>query len=412
MITVALLGFAGTAAAGWTPARNLSTGTTDSLEPVVAVAPNGTATAAWTLDTGPGQDARARRLPLAGTPGPLRNLLVSNSAPDVAVTPKGISFVVWTTPAGKVLLRRIAANGSIGPAREIAATGQLAQVAVSPSGHAIVAWIRFSGMSFDAVARRVAPDGTPGGTTFTLGPAFLNIPAVVLAPNRTATVLWLGSDGTHQRAQSRRIARSGALGPVRNLSPAGGPAFAGTLGVATDGTVTAGWARNDGAVSFAQMRRINANGALGAVRTLSGPGQSVTQLDLAVAPSGVSTFLWNRSDGSVLRIQSRRIAANGTVGPIRNRSAAGRPASDLTISAGPTGVVFMAWRRLNGGLFDVAQALRVSPAGQPGKVKNVSAAGRNTNDLDIAVSRAGSATLVWYSNDGSKDVVQAARFRP
>ena len=96
MITVALLGFAGTAAAGWTPVRNLSTGTTDSFEPTVAVAPNGTATAVWTLDTGPGQDARARRLPLTGTPGPLRNLLVSNSAPDVAVTPQGISFEVPT----------------------------------------------------------------------------------------------------------------------------------------------------------------------------------------------------------------------------------------------------------------------------------------------------------------------------
>ena len=328
------------------------------------------------------------------------------------MTPKGVSFVVWTTPAGKVLLRRIAADGRIGPAREIAPSGQLAQVAVSPSGHAIVAWMRFSGMSFAAVARRVAPNGTPGGTTFTLGEGFFNTPAVVLAPNRTATVLWLGSDGTNQRVQSRRIARSGSLGPVRTLSAAGGNGFQGLLGVASDGTVTAGWIRNDGAVSFAQTRRISAKGALRPVRTLSAAGQSVSTVDLAVAPNGVSTFLWNRSDGSVLRIQSRRMAANGTLGPIRTRSAAGQPASDLTIAAGTTGIVFMAWRRLNGGLFDVAQALRVSPAGQPGKVRNVSAAGRNTNDLDIAVSRAGSATLVWYSNDGSKDVVQAARFRP
>ena len=72
----------------------------------------------------------------------------------------------------------------------------------------------------------------------------------------------------------------------------------------------------------------------------------------------------------------------------------------------------MAWRRLNRGLFDIAQALRISPAGTAGKVKNVSSPGRNTNDLDIAVSDTGTATVAWYSNDGAKDVVQAARFLP
>ena len=45
-------------------------------------------------------------------------------------------------------------------------------------------------------------------------------------------------------------------------------------------------------------------------------------------------------------------------------------------------------------------------------MKNVSKPGRHTNDLDIAVSALGSAALVWYSNDGAKDVVQAARFLP
>ena len=74
----------------------------------------------------------------------------------------------------------------------------------------------------------------------------------------------------------------------------------------------------------------------------------------------------------------------------------------------------MAWRRPNGGAFDIAQALRITPpqACGTGAVKDVTKPGRNTNDLDIAVSRAGTATLVWYSHDGAKDVVQAARYRP
>jgi hypothetical protein len=330
----------------------------------------------------------------------------------VAVTPAGVSFVVWSTPTGRLLLRRIAADGRVGPEREIASIGQLPQVAVGPGGRAVVSWLGFTGMSFVTVARRVAPDGTPGTASF-LGPAAaFNTPSVIMAPDRSVTVLWYGSDGTNIRAQSRRISRTNALGPVLDVSPAGGNAFSAELGVAGDGTVTALWARSDGVNTLAQTRRISASGTLRPVRTLSAPGQPVTQLDLAVAPNGVSTHVWARYDGSVSRIQSRRIAAGGAVGSVRTRSAAGQPASDVTVAAGPTGVVFIAWRRLNQGLFDIAQALRLSPAGRPGKVKNVSSPGRNTNDLDIAVSAAGTAALAWYSNDGAKDVVQATRFLP
>jgi hypothetical protein len=329
----------------------------------------------------------------------------------VAVTPAGVSFVVWSTPTGRLLLRRIAADGRVGPEREIASIGQFPQVAVGPGGRAVVAWLQFTGFGFIATARRVAPDGTPGTTSF-LGAAGFGAVSVVMARDRAVTVLWFGSDGTNIRARSQRIARNNTLGPVRDLSPAGGDANFGELGVAGDGTVTALWGRNNGANTIAQTRRISPSGTLRPVRTLSAPGQNVTQFDLAVARNGVSTHVWARSDGSVSRIQSRRITAGGTVGSVRTRSAAGQPASDVTVAAGPTGVVFIAWRRLNRGLFDVAQALRITPAGQAGKVRNVSSPGRNTNDLDIAVSAVGTAALAWYSNDGAKDVIQAARFLP
>ena len=407
----ATLGLAGGAQAGWTPALNLSLGSTDSISPAVGVSQDGTATVTWRQFTGTGEAARARRLPVTGRPGRHRNFQASNGETDVAVTPAGVSFVVWTTPTGRLLLRRIGPSGIVGPAREIASVGQFPQIAVGPGGRAVVAWLQFTGFGFVAVARRVAPDGTPGTTSF-LGSAGFGQLGVVMAPDRAVTVLWLGSDGTHVRAQSQRISPTNALGPVRDLSPAGGNAGIGKLGVAADGTVTALWTRSDGTNSIAQTRRIAPNGTLRPVRTLSAAGQSVTQLELAVAPNGVSTALWSRSDGSVSRVQSRRVAANGAVGGVRNRSAAGQHASDPTVAAGPTGIVFMAWRRLNGGLFDIAQALRITPRGQTGTVKNVSKPGRNVNDLDIAVSRAGTATLAWYSNDGTKDVVQAARFRP
>ena len=363
----AFLGLAGAAQAGWTPVRNLSASANDSLGASVGVAKDGTATIAWMEDTGPGEATHARRLPRTGRPGPIRDFLASNGEPDVAVTPSGVAFVVWTTPTGQLLLRRIAPNGQVGPEREVAAIGQFPQVAVGPGGRAVVAYLQFTGFGFIAAARRVAPDGTPGSTTSFLGAADFSEVSVVMAPDRAVTVMWFGSDGTHVRARSQRIGPTNTLGPVRDLSPAGGNTNFGDLGVAADGTVTALWARNDGTNAITQTRRIAPGGTLRPVRTLSAPGQNVTQLDLAVAPNGVSTHVWARSDGAVSRIQSRRVAAGGAVGPVRTRSAPGQPGSDPTVAAGATGIVFIAWRRLNGGLFDVAQALRVSPAGVPGQ---------------------------------------------
>ena len=232
--------------------------------------------------------------------------------------PSGVAFVVWTTPTGRLLLRRIAPNGQVGPEREVAAIGQFPQVAVGPGGRAVVAWLQFTGFGFITAARRVAPDGTPGGTTSFLGAADFSEVSVVMAPDRAVTVMWFGSDGTHVRARSQRIGPTNTLGPVRDLSPAGGNTNFGDLGVAADGTVTALWARNDGSNAITQTRRITPGGTLRPVRTLSAPGQNVTQLDLAVAPNGVSTHVWARSDGSVSRIQSRRVAAGGAVGPVRN----------------------------------------------------------------------------------------------
>ena len=161
----AFLGLAGAAQAGWTPVKNLSVGANDSFGASVGIAKDGTATIAWKEDTGPGEATRARRLPRTGSPGPIRDFFASNGEPDVAVTPSGVAFVVWTTPTGQLLLRRIAPNGQVGPEREVAAIGQFPQVAVGPGGRAVVAWLQFTGFGFVTAARRVAPDGTPGGTT-------------------------------------------------------------------------------------------------------------------------------------------------------------------------------------------------------------------------------------------------------
>ena len=178
----AFLALAGVAHAGWTPVRDLSVGANDSFGPVIGIAADGTATATWKEDTGPGEAAHARRLPGTGAPGRLRNFGDSNNEPAVAVTPAGVSFVVWTTPTGRLLLRRIAPDGRVGPEREVAAIGQFPQVAVGPGGRAVVAWLQFTGFGFIAAARRVAPDGTPGPTTSFLGTAGFDQLSVVMAP--------------------------------------------------------------------------------------------------------------------------------------------------------------------------------------------------------------------------------------
>ena len=221
-----------------------------------------------------------------------------------------------------------------------------------------------------------------------------------------ATIVWGRYDGTNYRVQAVRLAANGTPNAVQTLSQAGGDADQPDLAIDKSGRATVVWRQDDGVDYRIQSVRLAANGTPGTIRTLSDSGNSANSPQVAVDASGRATITWNRNDGSDLRVQAIQLAANGTPGTVRTLSRAGQSAYDPEVGADNAGRVTIAWYRSDG-MNGRAQSVRLEKNGTPGAVQTHSAPGQYAYDIHLAVAGSGSASVVWLRNDGSNDRVQA-----
>jgi hypothetical protein len=340
------------------------------------------------------------------------------AAPDVAVAADGTATVVWSarTDGRFTVYMRRTGPAETGPLTALSDPGQDAfapQVVVAPDGTATVAWIRSDGSNFLVQARRIDPTGTPEASTGNLSQTGQDAaaPRVDVGPDGTATVVWKRFDGGDYLVEERRLTPAGELLPAESanvLSEAGQDAVEPAVATAPDGTATVAWSRYDGAHSIVQARRIDAAGAPEATTSsLSAEAQSAVQPQVAVAPGGAATVVWNRFDGSHWVIQGQRLSAAGLPeGTAATLSSSTRNAAEPQLSIGPDGKVTIVWERYDGSSF-VVQARRISSAGAlAAATLNLSASGRDAAEPQVDVAPDGTATVLWSRYDGSNWIVQ------
>jgi hypothetical protein len=340
------------------------------------------------------------------------------TAADVAVAADGTATVVWSARTSgnfTVYMRHIGPNGT-GPVTPLSDPSQDAlapQVAVAPDGTATVTWIRSDGTNFLVQARRVDPDGTPEASTENLsqGGHDAAAPRVDVGSDGTATVVWKRFDEGHYLVEERRLTPAGERLPAEAtnvLSEPGQDAVEPAVAAGPGGTATVAWSRYDGAHSIVQARRIGAAGAPEATTSaLSAEGQSAVGPQVAVAPGGAATVVWNRFDGSHWVIQGERLSAAGAPeGTAATLSNSTRNAAEPQLAAGPDGKVTVVWDRYDGTSF-VVQARRIDAAGGlAAATLNLSASGRDAAEPQVDVAPNGTATVLWSRFDGSNWIVQ------
>jgi hypothetical protein len=126
-----------------------------------------------------------------------------------------------------------------------------------------------------------------------------------------------------------------------------------------------------------------------------------------VDAAGDAFAVWKRSNGSNEVVQASVKPAGEPWGKPANLSAAGQEASEPQVAVDPAGDAIVVWRRSNGSNYIVQAAAK--PAGEAwGKPANLSEPGQEASTPQVAVDAAGDATAVWTRNNGSNYVVQAA----
>lgn len=340
------------------------------------------------------------------------------TAPEVAVAADGTATVVWSAAAGgsfTVYMRRIE-PAAVGPVVALSSPGQDAlapQVAVAPDGTATVAWIRSDGANFLVQARRIGPGGTPEESTKNLSRTGHDAAAARLDVDSagTVTVVWKRYDGWNYLVEERQLTPAGERLPAEGpnvLSETAGDAVEPAVAAGPSGTATVVWSRYDGSHLIVQERRIEAAGTpAAATSNLSAADQNALQPQVAAAPGGAATVVWNRFDGSHWLIQDQRLSAAGAPqGAVSTLSAAGRDAAEPQLAIGPDGRAMVVWERYDGASF-IVQGRRIDAAGAPAATTlALSASGHGAAEPQVDVAPDGTATVLWSRFDGSNFVIQ------
>jgi hypothetical protein len=339
------------------------------------------------------------------------------SGPRVAVAPDGSATVAWSAREGGkfgVWERRIGTGGTAPPVllSDPARDALDPQLALAADGTATVAWIGSDGTSTVVQARRISPTGTVGATTATLsaGGRDAAAPKVAIGPDGSATIVWKRFNGSDYLVEERRLMADASLVPGSGpnvLSAPGGSAVEADVATAEDGSSLVAWSRFNGTASIVEARSLNPAGSPGAsTLQLSAETDNAIEPRVAIAPDRTATVVWTRSGGAGWMLERQRLSPAGALaGGAQALSAPGGDAVEPQLAVAADGELTATWDRFDGSSF-VAQARRVDPLGNPGPVLGLSVSGRDAAEPQLSVAADGTSTVLWSQYDATESVIE------
>jgi hypothetical protein len=177
----------------------------------------------------------------------------------------------------------------------------------------------------------------------------VNDPQVAVDPSGNAFYAWVRDQpgaGTLKFIQAARVSSSGVVGPVHTVSIATESASSPAVAASPDGTGIVVWQEIQSASSDRQIRsaRINANGSLGTIQTMSNTANDVTDPDVGIDSTGKALVIWNQLDGDDT-VEARTRNAADTLGSIEDAvSSSATDAAEPQVAVAPNGDAIIAHR--------------------------------------------------------------------
>lgn len=247
---------------------------------------------------------------------------------DLATATNGSSVLVWAEPVldrdEQIHARTITSAGTLGPPRTLSQPDVIEppRVAIDADGNAIAVWTRAL-PTYGTQARTLSPSGDLG-PVFTISDTATtsaHFPDVVTAADGDSVVAWVAPTA-EPVAQARTISSTGSRGPILTLGPWNwdgegrqhGPELAGSA----DGHAIAALVALDGSVQRATTRTISPTGALGPLRSVSPGSGDVFRPEVVSAGDGSWLAAWgfHRPGSSRAGLQARAIPAAGRLEPV------------------------------------------------------------------------------------------------
>ena len=392
----------------------------DAFEPQVALDHKGSATVVWTRFDGSRLRVQSSFRSRWDGFQPAETISEPGQdafEPQVAVDRKGNATAVWTRFDGTNERIQSAFReyyDSFEPAETISAAGQGAsepQVALDDSGNALAVWSRSDGANL-RVQSAFRPKWKSFGGTETLSDAGQDAfdPQVTLDADGDAIAIWVRSDGTNSRIQVGFRPRGLFFGGAQSLSADAHPASQPQVAADGSGNSLAVWTEFDGANLRVRAAFARDGKKFGEAETLSAAGFDAFEPQVAFDGNGKAYVVWTRFDGANTRVEAASRSRWGHFDPAVALSAAGQDAFEPQIAVDPKGNAVAAWTGSDG------TNLRVQAAFKPKwssfeAAENLSAAGQDGFEPAVAIDESGNALVVWTRSDGANLRIQGS-YRP
>jgi len=293
----------------------------DAFDPQVDVSPSGEATVVCKRFDGFHYLVLMRRVAPDGTAETAAQRLSESGRdavePQVAVAADGSATAVWSRFDGTATIvqeRWIGPDGTLAADTVgLSAAGANAvqpQIGLAADGGATVIWNRFDGSDWVIQGQHLSLAGAPEGPAFALSAAGRSAaePRLAVDGAGVATAIWERYDGSNFVVQARRAGATGPLGagPVQ-LSTGGRDAADPELALSPDGDATVLWSRTDGSNWIVQRRDLAADGTLGSTTNLSAPGRGAGDAVPAWGGDGTLAMVWKRFNGAGDVVQAKTV---------------------------------------------------------------------------------------------------------
>ncbi len=285
-----------------------------------------------------------------------------------------------------------------------------AQIAVDPRGDVVALWSRFDlghGQSVIQSTERPAGGAWKAPVDLTASGQIALTPQVAVDPQGNAVAVWRSSSGASYSVQAAVRPAGGSWQAPVDLSAEGEDALEPQVTLDSQGDAVAVWERSNGANEVVQGAMRPVGGMWQAPVDLSAAGQNAHDPQVAVDPQGNAVAVWRSSSGASYSVQAAVRPAGGSWQAPVDLSAEGEDALEPQVTLDSQGDAVAVWERSNGANEVVQGAMR--PVGGMWQAPvDLSAAGQNAHDPQVAVDPQGNAVAVWRSSSGASYSVQAA----
>ncbi len=386
----------------------------------IAIGADGGATAVWSRSNGSNYiiQAATRAAGSASFDTPVNVSAGGGSGyvPQIAISPDGAATAVWQEiDAGTRLIKaatRAAGSGSFDTPVALSLAGQTAsypQIAIGSDGATTVVWAMNG--TIQAATRAAGSSGFDMPVDVSAGGAPVVYPQIAFAPDGSATAVWQRFNGSHYIIQAAtRAAGSASFDTPVDLSLAGQTAQNPEIAIASDGAATVVWSRRNGSGTRIIQAATRAAGSatFGTPVDLSADGGNALYPEIAIAPDGAATAVWERTDnGSYIIQAATRAAGSASFDTPVDLSASGGGAGLAELAIGPDGTVMVVWHRFDNVNSLIQTATRSAGSANFSLAADLTPSGVDAYSPQIAIGQDGGATVVWYI-DTTPTSIQAA----